>query len=179
MTNPTQKTTLYRYFDGANRLLYVGITKNQFERQGSHSRVQPWWPEVAFAKFEHFDSRELALLYEFEAIGREFPRYNKAGPVLDEDSRSHLVKLIANDFDDEWHTKIATSIRQTMLEVNQFSDKPEAHKLLFAFGESIPWINDGMDQQVDCLNCQRVLDSQWYKKLFENVHSEICDESAK
>jgi hypothetical protein len=179
MNNSTQKTTLYRYFDCDNRLLYVGITKNQFERQGSHARTQSWWPEVSFAKFEHFENRDLALLYEFEAIGREFPKYNKAGPVLDEHSRSHLVGLISNEFDDDWHTKIATSIQQTMMEVNEFSQKHEAHKLLFAFGEAIPWINDGMEQQVDCLNCQRVLDSQWYKKLFENVHSDICEESAR
>jgi hypothetical protein len=179
MDKSIQKTTLYRYFDDAGRLLYVGITKNQFGRLEAHSKTQPWWTEVATANFVHLSTREIALESETFVIGTEFPKYNKAGPVLKEEGRAHMIELMSSSLDDEFHDGMSRRMSDTMTMINAFSKKPESHKLLFSFGESIPWDEDGSEMLVDCLRCQQIIDSQWFKKQFFIIHDEVCQESAR
>lgn len=177
MDNSIQKTTLYRYFDSEGQLLYVGITKNPFDRQSHHALNQPWWYEVSAAKFEHFEKRSFALMEEQFVIGTELPRYNKQGPVLPVNLRPHLMGLIAGDFSDEFHTKINAEMRDLMSELNEWSKKPELHKILFAFGEAIPWDSDGEQMLIDCVTCQQIVDSKWFKTQFQDVHGAVCDEA--
>ena len=171
------KTTCYRYFDSEGRLLYIGITKNLFDRQDAHQRTQPWWNEIAAASFTHFDTRDEALAYEARMIGIEFPKYNKAGATLPEDSREHLLSLMNGDFDDEFHGQASSKMREMMLEMNEFSEAPESYKLLFAFDAAMPYDDEGEERLVYCLNCQRVLDSNRYQKLLIEVNGLICDEA--
>lgn len=178
MSNPIQKTTLYRYFDSNHSLLYVGITKDPYARAEFHSTKQPWWEEVSYGTFMHFDSRQEALEAEDFIIGSQFPKYNKAGPVLEFQARKHLAEIMANDLEDDEHRKQSLSIAETMSQLEAFSKKPEAHKLLFAFGESFAWDDEGWERLVFCTRCQEILDSSWFKKLYEQVHLEVCDESA-
>lgn len=176
MDKSIQKTTLYRYFDSEGRLLYVGITKNQFDRLDAHAKTQSWWHEVAHGTFTHLDSREEALTAETHAIGTEFPKYNKAGPVLELPGQEHLVDLIANNYLDEFHQRMSASMSARMIEINQFSNQPEAYKLLFSFVDSIPWDADGNEMLIDCLKCQDIVDSKWFRQQYESVHSTICEE---
>lgn len=176
MDNSIQKTTLYRYFDSEGRLLYVGITGNQFNRLDQHSKTQPWWLEVHTGSFQHFQTRQEALDAEAYAIGSELPKYNKAGPVLDQISREHLADLIAGSLDDDFHNRVQQDMAARMYEVNQFSKKPEPYKLLFAFGEAMPWDEEGEEMLIDCLKCQKVVDSKWYRTLYAEVQGAICDE---
>lgn len=71
-------TTLYRLFDDESRLLYVGISASRLgaKRFGQHSRSKDWWQEIAYARLEHFESRQIALRKEEEAIGTENPMHN-------------------------------------------------------------------------------------------------------
>lgn len=171
------KTTCYRYFDSEGRLLYIGITKNLFDRQDAHQRTQTWWHEVASATFTHFETRQDALAYEARMIGIEFPKYNKAGATLPEESRKHLLAVMAEDFDDEFHNKASDSMRNIMIDMNDFSEAPESHKLLFAFDRSMPFDEDGEERLVHCWNCQKILDSNWYKALLDEVDATICAEA--
>lgn len=72
---------LYRVYDAADRLLYVGITTNLRERLRSHSHRPPagsaWWPQVAYCSLERFPEVWMALRAEVEAIHTEYPLYNK------------------------------------------------------------------------------------------------------
>src|ERR1051326_2758487 len=67
-------TTLYRFFDPAGVLLYVGISHRAVMRWGDHGRVRPWWPEVASITVEHFADRKAARAAEVKAIQTESPR---------------------------------------------------------------------------------------------------------
>ena len=75
-------TTLYRMFDAAGDLLYVGITSRGGRRFDEHAKVQPWWVEVASVTVEHFATRTEALAAELAAIRVEDPTYNAAGREL-------------------------------------------------------------------------------------------------
>ena len=170
------ETTVYRYFNSEGRLLYVGVTKNQFARLESHREIQEWWPEVYSATFEHFPSRQEALTYEDYVIGAEFPKYNKAGAVLPPENRQHLLEIISQELDDDYHRLISAKVSNEMANLAKFSKLPESYKLLFAFDRSTPWDEDGTERLVECLNCQKVFDSGWFKKLYEEVDSRIVDE---
>lgn len=67
---------LYRFYDHAGVLLYIGITANVGSRFKQHGREKPWWADVHSITLEHYDSREAVLEAERAAIVAEQPRYN-------------------------------------------------------------------------------------------------------
>lgn len=72
-------TTLYRFFDERDQLLYVGIAGNPGRRFDQHAKGpdgKPWWPRVVRSTMEHFDTREAALAAEAAAIITEGPLHN-------------------------------------------------------------------------------------------------------
>lgn len=175
MGNSIQNTTLYRYFNSEGQLLYVGITKNQFHRLQAHSKMAEWFPHVATATFQHFDSRPLALKAETHAIGTELPKFNKAGPTLTPSDLEHLLRTMRGDILDEWHVTTANIMFETMAEVNKFSNANEITKLGFAFSRRFEWANDGEDRIVDCAQCKQVVESKWFQYI-EYESESIIDE---
>ena len=71
-----QQTALYRHFDAAGRLLYVGISLSAVARASQH-RDQPWFMEMATMTTEWLSSREEAHAAERAAIRDEKPVHNK------------------------------------------------------------------------------------------------------
>lgn len=79
--NPSRPTTVYRLFDEAGRLLYVGTSANPQSRWEQHAREKLWWSSVTRATVEWCASRPDALAAEREAIRSERPLHNnKATP---------------------------------------------------------------------------------------------------
>jgi predicted GIY-YIG superfamily endonuclease len=70
-------TTLYRCFDAAGALLYVGIADLWARRIGTHSTKTEWFDGVASVTVEHFDTRAQAMAAEAAAIRDESPAWNK------------------------------------------------------------------------------------------------------
>lgn len=75
MARPS-RTALYRLFDDADVLLYVGIAEDPRERWNQHASDKPWWPEVTRRDVEWVPNRADAERAEREAIISEKPRYN-------------------------------------------------------------------------------------------------------
>ncbi len=67
---------LYRFYDHAGELLYIGITKDPSTRWARHSEDKKWWHEVQRIAIQTMPDRESALKAEREAIKAEKPRYN-------------------------------------------------------------------------------------------------------
>jgi DNA-binding GntR family transcriptional regulator/predicted GIY-YIG superfamily endonuclease len=76
MSEPPERTALYRLYDADDKLLYVGITGDVKARMKQHAADKHWWGDVAIDRVEWLDSREIALEAEREAIRAERPRYN-------------------------------------------------------------------------------------------------------
>ncbi|MCK1813286.1 GntR family transcriptional regulator [Streptomyces sp. XM4011] len=72
----SERTALYRLYDDAEQLLYVGITSRPKERMRQHAGDKHWYREVSFREIEWFDSREEAGQAEVEAIRTERPLHN-------------------------------------------------------------------------------------------------------
>lgn len=67
---------LYRFYDAAGALLYVGITVNLPTRLTRHRDDKPWWTEVARITVEHHANRNTVLAAERHTILAEKPRHN-------------------------------------------------------------------------------------------------------
>jgi hypothetical protein len=71
-------TTLYRFYDADDRLLYVGITEHLAHRTRDHRHGALWWDDAVRSTLERFPSRPEAKSAESRAILTEDPLHNKA-----------------------------------------------------------------------------------------------------
>ncbi len=69
--------SLYRMFDGRNRLLYVGLSLRAVERIRTHKKSRRFFDSVAKITIEHLSSRSELCKAEATAIKNERPLYNK------------------------------------------------------------------------------------------------------
>lgn len=76
-------TALYRHFDSAGRLLYVGVSLMALYRTIQHRKGAPWFADVATITIKQFPTRKAALAAEQRAIRNERPLHNQAmnGPA--------------------------------------------------------------------------------------------------
>lgn len=70
------RTALYRLYDEAGTLLYIGISHDPRIRFEQHAREKPWWPQVARREIQWFDDRPSAARTEADAIRAEDPEHN-------------------------------------------------------------------------------------------------------
>jgi predicted GIY-YIG superfamily endonuclease len=69
-------TALYRLYDRAGVLLYVGISNDVHGRIRTHRMEKTWGPLIADSRIEFYATRVSALDAEATAIRRERPRFN-------------------------------------------------------------------------------------------------------
>ena len=109
-------TELYRYFDKAGVLLYVGISFSTVARAAQHRGTSHWWHAVDKVTVQRFDSRENALHAERKAIIDEKPLHNVVHnydqPPPPEMSRAQFHDAITFDayfqvHRTEWHQAAA------------------------------------------------------------------------
>lgn len=81
-------TQLYRHFDKAGTLLYVGISLHAVKRLSEHDGSSPWYKDISHVTIEHFPSRQAAEIAEKKAIKKEKPRHNIAH--VDNTSNHHV-----------------------------------------------------------------------------------------
>lgn len=74
-------TALYRHFDAAGRLLYVGISLNSIQRTAQHRHGAHWFRDIARIDIEWLPERRAALTAEAQAIATEAPLWNLARPA--------------------------------------------------------------------------------------------------
>lgn len=67
---------LYRHFDGEGNLLYVGISIDPIKRLKDHSVAAHWFSKIKSVTIEEFESRNLVIDAEKNAIKNENPIYN-------------------------------------------------------------------------------------------------------
>jgi predicted GIY-YIG superfamily endonuclease len=84
MSNRTiapQRTALYRFYDAAWVLLYVGITDDLPRRLREHARDKEWFSQVRHQAVSLYDGERQARKAETRAIHAEVPRHNIAGAL--------------------------------------------------------------------------------------------------
>lgn len=73
------RTALYRLYDGAGVLLYIGISTVPGRRYNEHrwSRDKTWRGDIASYTAEWLETREAAETAEIKAIRSEIPLHNR------------------------------------------------------------------------------------------------------
>lgn len=74
--------TLYRMYDVAGNVLYIGRTIQPLSRLQNHKSEKDWWEHVRHISLEHFGSAEELRRAELEAIENEHPIHNVIGKSL-------------------------------------------------------------------------------------------------
>jgi predicted GIY-YIG superfamily endonuclease len=69
-------TYLYRHYGANDELLYIGISLNSAARLQQHKEHSAWFDEIKGVTIDKFESRDLALFAEAQAIMDEQPKYN-------------------------------------------------------------------------------------------------------
>lgn len=73
----TEPTALYRHYNEAGELLYVGVSFDPLHRLKQHWGDQKCWvDDIANMTIERFPTRHEALQAEKNAIKKELPKYN-------------------------------------------------------------------------------------------------------
>jgi len=67
---------LYRLYNEAGDLLYIGISKSAIQRLHQHLEGQPWADQITTQRVQRFPTREALEQAEREAIRSERPRHN-------------------------------------------------------------------------------------------------------
>lgn len=104
---------VYRLYDAAGALLYVGMSTRPWTRMPGHQSRSPWWGEVARQEMTWFRSEADALSAEARAIAAEHPMHNvKSGrviphlggadAVITEEEARHRMRACSIR---EWHAK--------------------------------------------------------------------------
>lgn len=86
---------VYRLFDAAGELLYVGASRTPLRRLRAHQSGQAWWPEVDLTKLqlERFPSQEEAFIAELQAIRSEHPKFNIEGKLELPEEAQHYESM--------------------------------------------------------------------------------------
>ena len=84
---------VYRLWNEADELLYVGISKTLVTRLTQHDATQPWSAEVASVTAKKYPNRDKARAAEIEAIQTEGPRYNIRDRVKEIDWAAEAMSL--------------------------------------------------------------------------------------
>lgn len=70
------KCAVYRHYDAAGALLYVGCSLNPLVRSGAHRAQAPWIDRVSWIRIDWLDSKEAALAEEERLIRDLNPPHN-------------------------------------------------------------------------------------------------------
>jgi hypothetical protein len=95
---------LYRFYDAANILLYVGITIDPGVRFKKHYADKPWWSEIANIKIEPFPDRVSVLEAERDAIWKEQPIHN----IVHSAGATAIRKAAFDEFDEYGRLLVST-----------------------------------------------------------------------
>ena len=111
MSNDSRPTSLYRYYDDAGTMIYVGITSRGTVRNAEHAARMEWWPYVASQEVEHYSSRREASERE-KGLIREFrPPFNKQHNV-DCDAIREAYIAIAGARESGQHPNFAQAVQK-------------------------------------------------------------------
>lgn len=112
-----ERTALYRFYDSADCLLYVGISLGPATRFRAHAS-RDWWPGVAKSTLEWWPDLESAKAAEKLAIETERPTHNRAltVPPGNHAQRCTTIASLRNEMD-EAEAHVQAIRRQLLAEV--------------------------------------------------------------
>jgi predicted GIY-YIG superfamily endonuclease len=137
--------TLYRHYDKAGKLLYVGQTNDPPRRLREHQDYAGWWDKVSCTWYEHFNFPEEVADAEKIAIATESPiwnlSHNPQAKVVPE-SWPPVIKHTFTALDDQRWYSIRNVIEKIEQEHGVAHTRDNINKALLFL-----WHKDAIDKQ--------------------------------
>jgi prevent-host-death family protein len=148
------RTALYRLYDEADVLLYIGISHQPDARFEQHSKKKEWWPQVARREIQWFDDRPSAATAEAAAIRSEDPEHN--GTYSPRREPSSIRDVVAADGIREVSLSLARPRLSDIVRGVAHTDQPVA---LLSHGQRYAVVvsMDFYERALEALGEQRVL----------------------
>jgi hypothetical protein len=132
-------TEVYRFYNDAGHLLYVGITDNWPARFHEHAKKSAWYKEARRIDLKPFDSREDALAEELSAIHNEDPLWNINGSAK-ASATEHYKKIVewveSENWFEPYHEVIVQELGEALnnmdIGVWNFPESWQNHRKLYA-----------------------------------------------
>lgn len=90
-------TAVYRLYDEAGCLLYVGISKHPEKRFVEHEQLKFWWDQVASKEITWYPSRAEAEAEEDKATVTEAPRHDRTWRMSGSPARKAGVRRVVEE----------------------------------------------------------------------------------
>lgn len=86
-------SSVYRIYDTAGTLIYVGLTDRGHARQFEHIASKPWAWQIAETHWEHFGTRQEAATRERHLIETRHPKHNIQHRDTAEDANPDVLEF--------------------------------------------------------------------------------------
>lgn len=113
-TSKHRPTSIYRYYDHAGILIYVGITSAGAQRNQQHNADKAWWGFVHSQQVDHFQSREEALVREADLIRQFTPPFNTVHNRSSEQVRAAYLFCREQKFFDRNPARVLQEVSQRL-----------------------------------------------------------------
>lgn len=171
---------VYRYFDNEGLLLYVGQTKEFFNRLHAHERNSSWFTIVASVTLERFETESEMKAAELVAIQTENPIYNKADNPNYESPQDHFQKIksalfdkydYANrDLEESGHSALLAKVLKLRSQIPEVRKSASWAALYFMSAYEL------LDKtEFSCENCQAVYEHSTYKNYSRYAYGQYVE----
>lgn len=162
-------TTLYRFYDKDNNLLYVGITGLMPRRINQHAAKSEWHKYAIRAELEHFASRQEAAVAETNAIKNELPKYNiQHSSQYSVSESQHFWFIVEGILDDPIHQSIHKEIVRLTATAPKCSSNEDVR--IWAYLNAVYF--ESNEDTIPCIPC-RILTKEDYLIA---AHGRVCDD---
>ena len=104
---------LYRQFDGAGALLYIGVTANPPQREQTHRSQSPWASQIYRTEYEMHPTQWVALAHEEHDIAAQAPLYNRLHSPDRDGARRRIAELRIDASTEEASSGVSADNRET------------------------------------------------------------------
>lgn len=173
---------LYRFFDAAGMLLYVGITSDMGSRLRQHRVDKDWWPDVHSQTVEDAPSRADVLFMEARAILKEHPQHNKDIPTLarfdilrERSSHREEWRLTADERIEILEYQLRKATAKATLADRQGKRLVETGLRLFDTEASLRDVEVSLRDAVSEVIHWKAEAKSWQQKAEENLHGTVAE----
>jgi hypothetical protein len=166
--------TLYRFFDVAGNLLYVGITNTWYQRFHEHEKKSGWFADVSYVTFEGHETRESVRAAEIQAIKTENPCFNLADNPAYETKMDHFAKLKTWLYKsiptDELHKELIEAMKKFAATKGLYKVSKRSKWVAMAFISA--YYDIGPSGKINCRNCDAMANdgniNGWANQAYED-----------
>lgn len=172
---------LYRFYDGRDQLLYIGISSNFQARFSQHAKNSEWHALTTRATITHYEDRDAVVEAEKAAIIAEKPIFNKQHNRPDDVLMKHYYQILKNDVElnDDFHCQLVAGVKSFQDLGTQLPTRCEPHMInawaIRGAMRALDKFGNGSDDDfiLDCKTCQSLNEAEFFDEDVMNFWANL------